>query len=148
MNRQNTFEYCKKDKREMKLLRLSKPARINHFVKSVALPSSCAPSGTICTTAGWGNTMSSTADSGMFSQVHFRGKCSHHRIDSTLDPIRADFISWKTSNICSAIFLCTFLIYRPFNTASSWKYTKNFLRQTTSSTTSNYRGLGLPEELF
>ena len=136
----------------MKLLRLSEPANINQYVQPVVLPSSCAPSGTMCTTTGWGNTMSSTADSGMFSQIHFRGKCSNHRIDSTLDPIRADFITWKPSRICSAIFSCTFLIYRPFNNASSWKWTKNtlenFLRQAASSTTSNYRGLGLPEELF
>ena len=56
----------------MKLLRLSKPANINHDVQPVALPSSCVPSGTMCTTTGWGNTMSSTSDSGMFSQIHFQ----------------------------------------------------------------------------
>ena len=56
----------------MKLIRLSEPAVINQYVKTVALPSSCAPRGTMCTITGWGNTMSSTADSGIFSQLDLR----------------------------------------------------------------------------
>ena len=55
----------------MKLIRLSEPAIINQYVKTVALPSSCAPRGTMCTITGWGNTMS-TVDSGMFSQLELR----------------------------------------------------------------------------
>uniref|UniRef100_A0A8C8LZ73 trypsin n=1 Tax=Oncorhynchus tshawytscha TaxID=74940 RepID=A0A8C8LZ73_ONCTS len=45
------------------LIKLSKPATLNTYVQPVALPSSCAPAGTMCTVSGWGNTMSSTANS-------------------------------------------------------------------------------------
>ncbi|XP_076008777.1 trypsin-1-like [Genypterus blacodes] len=44
------------------LIKLSKPATINNFVKPVALPTSCAPAGTMCKVSGWGNTQSSTAN--------------------------------------------------------------------------------------
>ncbi|XP_059194767.1 trypsin-2 [Centropristis striata] len=47
---------------DIMLIKLSKPATINDFVKPVALPTSCAPAGTMCKVSGWGNTMSSTAD--------------------------------------------------------------------------------------
>ena len=53
----------------MKLIRLSEPAVINQYVKTVALPSSCAPSGTMCLTSGWGDTMSSVSGV-MFSLVY------------------------------------------------------------------------------
>ncbi|XP_071252951.1 trypsin-1-like [Salvelinus alpinus] len=48
---------------DIMLIKLSKPATLNTYVQPVALPSSCAPAGTMCTVSGWGNTMSSTADS-------------------------------------------------------------------------------------
>ncbi|KAM3873277.1 trypsin-1-like [Diretmus argenteus] len=44
------------------LIKLSKPATLNAYVQPVALPTSCAPDGTMCKVTGWGNTMSSTAD--------------------------------------------------------------------------------------
>ncbi|WP_139160230.1 trypsin-like serine protease, partial [Acinetobacter baumannii] len=44
------------------LIQLSQPATLNSYVQPVALPSSCAPAGTLCTVSGWGNTMSSTAN--------------------------------------------------------------------------------------
>ncbi|KAK6326652.1 hypothetical protein J4Q44_G00022970 [Coregonus suidteri] len=47
---------------DIMLIKLSKPATLNTYVQPVALPSSCAPAGTMCTVSGWGNTMSSTAD--------------------------------------------------------------------------------------
>ena len=50
---------------EMKLQRLEEPAILNEYVQPIALPSSCAPSGTMCLTSGWGNTMSSVTG-GMF----------------------------------------------------------------------------------
>merc|ERR1712189_114931 len=48
---------------DIMLIKLSKPATLNEFVQPVALPTSCAPAGTMCLVSGWGNTMSSTADS-------------------------------------------------------------------------------------
>uniref|UniRef100_A0A8C5D7T7 trypsin n=1 Tax=Gouania willdenowi TaxID=441366 RepID=A0A8C5D7T7_GOUWI len=47
---------------DIMLIKLSKPATLNQYVKPVALPTSCASAGTMCKVAGWGNTMSSTAD--------------------------------------------------------------------------------------
>ncbi|KAJ4920780.1 hypothetical protein JOQ06_022786 [Pogonophryne albipinna] len=47
---------------DIMLIKLSKPATLNQYVQPVALPSSCAPAGTMCTVSSWGNTMSSTAD--------------------------------------------------------------------------------------
>ncbi|TDH11568.1 hypothetical protein EPR50_G00062180 [Perca flavescens] len=48
---------------DIMLLKLSEPATLNQYVQPVALPTSCAPAGTMCKVSGWGNTMSSTADS-------------------------------------------------------------------------------------
>uniref|UniRef100_A0A665WH18 trypsin n=1 Tax=Echeneis naucrates TaxID=173247 RepID=A0A665WH18_ECHNA len=45
------------------LIKLSRSATLNQYVQPVALPSSCAPAGTLCRVSGWGNTMSSTAGS-------------------------------------------------------------------------------------
>merc|ERR1712002_825150 len=47
---------------DIMLIKLSKPATLNQYVQTVALPTSCAPAGTMCLVSGWGNTMSSTAD--------------------------------------------------------------------------------------
>ncbi|XP_076868871.1 trypsin-2-like [Brachyhypopomus gauderio] len=47
---------------DIMLIKLSKAASLNEFVKPVALPTSCPPAGTKCIVSGWGNTMSSTAD--------------------------------------------------------------------------------------
>ncbi|KAM9309046.1 trypsin-2-like [Pholidichthys leucotaenia] len=47
---------------DIMLIKLSQPATLNSYVKPVALPSSCAPAGTMCRVSGWGNTMSSTDD--------------------------------------------------------------------------------------
>uniref|UniRef100_A0A3Q3LDB6 trypsin n=1 Tax=Mastacembelus armatus TaxID=205130 RepID=A0A3Q3LDB6_9TELE len=47
---------------DIMLIKLSEPAQLNEFVQPVALPTSCAPAGTMCLVSGWGNTMSSTAD--------------------------------------------------------------------------------------
>ncbi|KAM7421191.1 hypothetical protein PAMA_015379 [Pampus argenteus] len=48
---------------DIMLIKLKTPATLNEFVQPVALPTSCAPAGTMCRVSGWGNTMSSTADS-------------------------------------------------------------------------------------
>uniref|UniRef100_A0A8C1BQ37 trypsin n=2 Tax=Cyprinus carpio TaxID=7962 RepID=A0A8C1BQ37_CYPCA len=48
---------------DVMLIKLSKPATLNQYVQPVALPSGCAAAGTMCRVTGWGNTMSSTADS-------------------------------------------------------------------------------------
>ncbi|KAI9523970.1 Trypsin-1 [Dissostichus eleginoides] len=47
---------------DIMLIKLSKPATLNQYVQAVALPSSCAPAGTMCTVSGWGSTQSSSAD--------------------------------------------------------------------------------------
>ncbi|XP_068179784.1 transmembrane protease serine 9-like [Antennarius striatus] len=47
---------------DIMLIKLSTPATLNEFVQPVALPTACAPAGTMCKVSGWGNTMSSTAD--------------------------------------------------------------------------------------
>lgn len=44
---------------DIMLIKLSSPATLNQYVQPVALPTSCAPDGTMCTVSGWGNTMSS-----------------------------------------------------------------------------------------
>ncbi|XP_035020610.1 trypsin-1-like [Hippoglossus stenolepis] len=46
---------------DIMLIKLSKPPTINQYVRPVALPTSCAPAGTMCTVSGWGVTM--TVDS-------------------------------------------------------------------------------------
>ncbi|XP_047454137.1 trypsin-2-like [Mugil cephalus] len=48
---------------DIMLIKLSRPAIINQYVQPVALPTSCAPAGTMCTVSGWGVTMDSSADS-------------------------------------------------------------------------------------
>ncbi|XP_061573191.1 trypsin-2-like [Cololabis saira] len=47
---------------DIMLIKLSSPAIYSDYVRPVALPTSCAPAGTMCLVSGWGNTMSSTAD--------------------------------------------------------------------------------------
>ncbi|XP_042279815.1 trypsin-1-like [Thunnus maccoyii] len=47
---------------DIMLIKLSEPATLNEFVQPVALPTSCAPAGTMCLVSGWGNTMSSVDD--------------------------------------------------------------------------------------
>lgn len=44
---------------DVMLIKLSEAATINQYVRPVALPSSCAAAGTMCTVSGWGVTMSS-----------------------------------------------------------------------------------------
>ncbi|XP_073728830.1 uncharacterized protein [Misgurnus anguillicaudatus] len=48
---------------DIMLIKLSSSADLNSYVQPVALPSACAAAGTKCLVSGWGNTMSSTADS-------------------------------------------------------------------------------------
>ncbi|XP_056617605.1 trypsin-2-like [Triplophysa dalaica] len=48
---------------DIMLIKLSKSAALNAYVQPVGLPTSCPPAGTMCLVSGWGNTMSSTADS-------------------------------------------------------------------------------------
>ncbi|RXN30433.1 trypsin-2-like protein [Labeo rohita] len=48
---------------DIMLIKLSKPATLNQYVQPVSLPTGCATAGTNCSVTGWGNTMSSTADS-------------------------------------------------------------------------------------
>ncbi|KAJ1193242.1 hypothetical protein NDU88_002544 [Pleurodeles waltl] len=40
------------------LIKLSKPATLNSYVKAIAMPTSCAAAGTSCLISGWGNTLS------------------------------------------------------------------------------------------
>ncbi|KAM8827317.1 trypsin-3 isoform 1-T1 [Synchiropus picturatus] len=44
---------------DIMLIKLSKPASLNSYVRTVSLPSSCASSGTRCLISGWGNMSSS-----------------------------------------------------------------------------------------
>ncbi|XP_036928967.1 trypsin-1-like [Acanthopagrus latus] len=46
---------------DIMLIKLSRPATLNSYVQPVALPTSCAPAGTMCRVSGWGNTMSSVS---------------------------------------------------------------------------------------
>uniref|UniRef100_A0A671PH51 Peptidase S1 domain-containing protein n=1 Tax=Sinocyclocheilus anshuiensis TaxID=1608454 RepID=A0A671PH51_9TELE len=48
---------------DIMLIKLSKPATLNKFVKPVDLPKSCAPPDTMCRVSGWGITMNETVDS-------------------------------------------------------------------------------------
>jgi len=48
---------------DIMLIKLSKPATLNQYVQAVALPTSCAPAGTMCLVSGWGNTQSYYDDS-------------------------------------------------------------------------------------
>uniref|UniRef100_A0A9J8CUN9 trypsin n=1 Tax=Cyprinus carpio carpio TaxID=630221 RepID=A0A9J8CUN9_CYPCA len=57
---------------DVMLIKLSKPATLNQYVQPVALPSGCAAAGTMCRVTGWGNTMSSTADSNKLQCVEVR----------------------------------------------------------------------------
>ncbi|XP_070823430.1 trypsin-1-like isoform X2 [Chaetodon trifascialis] len=41
---------------DIMLIKLSRPAVFNQYVQPVALPTSCAPVGTMCTVSGWGHT--------------------------------------------------------------------------------------------
>ncbi|XP_053306166.1 trypsin-like [Spea bombifrons] len=42
---------------DIMLIKLASPATLNSYVNTVALPSSCASSGTNCQISGWGNTL-------------------------------------------------------------------------------------------
>ena len=44
---------------DIMLIKLSKPATLNSYVRAVSLPSSCAGSGSRCLISGWGNTLAS-----------------------------------------------------------------------------------------
>ncbi|KAG5842893.1 hypothetical protein ANANG_G00182590 [Anguilla anguilla] len=44
---------------DIMLIKLSEPATFSDAVQPVALPTSCAPAGTMCTVSGWGDTMTS-----------------------------------------------------------------------------------------
>lgn len=48
---------------DIMLIKLSKPATLNSYVKAVTLPSSCASAGTKCLISGWGNTSASGSQS-------------------------------------------------------------------------------------
>ncbi|XP_078543112.1 trypsin-like [Lissotriton helveticus] len=43
---------------DIMLVKLSKPATLNSYVKTIALPTSCAAAGASCLISGWGNTLS------------------------------------------------------------------------------------------
>lgn len=45
---------------DIMLIKLSTPATLNNYVRTVALPNGCASAGTMCLVSGWGNTMSSS----------------------------------------------------------------------------------------
>ena len=47
---------------DIMLIKLSKPASLNSYVSTVALPSSCASSGTRCLVSGWGNLSGSSSE--------------------------------------------------------------------------------------
>ncbi|XP_041758553.1 trypsin-3 [Coregonus clupeaformis] len=47
---------------DIMLIKLSKPASLNSYVSTVALPSSCASSGTRCLVSGWGNLSGSSSN--------------------------------------------------------------------------------------
>ncbi|KAF3691762.1 Trypsin-3 [Channa argus] len=47
---------------DIMLIKLSKPATLNSYVKTVSLPSSCASAGSTCLISGWGNTSSSSSN--------------------------------------------------------------------------------------
>ncbi|XP_056457763.1 trypsin-3-like [Gadus chalcogrammus] len=48
---------------DIMLIKLSKPATLNSYVRAVVLPSSCAGSGSRCLISGWGNTLASGSNS-------------------------------------------------------------------------------------
>ncbi|XP_062395694.1 trypsin-3-like [Sardina pilchardus] len=48
---------------DVMLIKLSQPAVINQYVQTMALPSACAPAGTVCLVSGWGNIRDSNSGS-------------------------------------------------------------------------------------
>ncbi|KAI7790806.1 trypsin 2 [Triplophysa rosa] len=48
---------------DIMLIKLSKPAVLNEYVKLVNLPKSCVAPGTMCNVSGWGITMNQSVDS-------------------------------------------------------------------------------------
>ncbi|CAL8258641.1 unnamed protein product [Boreogadus saida] len=55
---------------DVMLIKLRTPATLNQYVQPVALPTACAAAGTMCLVSGWGDTMSSTADSNRLQCVN------------------------------------------------------------------------------
>ncbi|RXN37249.1 trypsinogen precursor [Labeo rohita] len=56
------FNYSTIDN-DIMLIKLSKPATLNEYVKPLDLPKSCAPPDTMCRVSGWGITMNDMVDS-------------------------------------------------------------------------------------
>lgn len=44
---------------DIMLIKLSSPAKLNSYVRTVSLPTSCGRTGASCLISGWGNTSSS-----------------------------------------------------------------------------------------
>ncbi|RXN26730.1 trypsin-1 isoform X5 [Labeo rohita] len=56
------FNYLTTDN-DIMLIKLSKPATLSEYVKTLDLPKSCAPPDTMCRVSGWGITMNNMVDS-------------------------------------------------------------------------------------
>lgn len=48
---------------DIMLIKLSSPVRLDNYVRTVSLPSSCVAAGTYCLISGWGNTSASGSQS-------------------------------------------------------------------------------------
>merc|ERR1712033_112685 len=58
---------------DIMLIKLSKPATLNQYVQPVALPTSCAPAGTMCKVSGCGNTYPGMITDAMFCAGYLEG---------------------------------------------------------------------------
>ncbi|XP_034083819.1 trypsin-1 isoform X1 [Gymnodraco acuticeps] len=83
---------------DIMLIKLSTPASLNSYVRTVSLPSSCASSGTRCLISGWGNT------SGSGSNYPDRLRCLDAPILSD-SSCRSAYPGQITSNMFCAGFL-------------------------------------------
>ena len=70
---------------DIMLIKLSQPATLNQYVQAVALPTSCAPAGTMCTVSGWGVTMDSGGYTALFRTLEVEQSSFEHQ--SGLHPL-------------------------------------------------------------
>ncbi|KAJ0065941.1 hypothetical protein NL108_000193, partial [Boleophthalmus pectinirostris] len=81
----------------LSMLRLSRPAQINQYVKPIPLPSQCPRPGDICSVSGWGSTVPNQYESpGLL-------KCLRVPIvdDRFCESTFPEFIYWSLGMVCA-----------------------------------------------
>ncbi|XP_029695251.1 trypsin-3-like isoform X2 [Takifugu rubripes] len=74
---------------DIMLIKLSSPAKLNSYVRTVSLPSGCARAGSSCLISGWGNTSSSGSIYPCRRHLSLEGssKASHGSVVDKYDPV-------------------------------------------------------------